>query len=193
MTSSVPEPSSFVSFRNVQKTYDGLNLVVKGLDLDIRHGEFMTMLGPSGSGKTTTLMMLAGFEAATRGEIVLAGERIDHVPPYRREIGMVFQNYALFPHMSVAENVRFPCQVRRRPRAEIEDRVGKALGMVRLDGLTARRPAQLSGGQQQRVALARALVFEPKLVLMDEPLGPSTSSCARTCSTRSSTCTSGSA
>ncbi|HEX2527629.1 MAG TPA: ABC transporter ATP-binding protein [Geminicoccus sp.] len=162
---------AMVSFRNVRKSYDGRHLVVKDLNLDIRRGEFLTMLGPSGSGKTTTLMMLAGFEAASGGEIVLAGQRIDHVPPYRRDIGMVFQNYALFPHLTVAQNVAFPLKVRRQPKAEVEARVAAALSMVRLDGFADRRPSQLSGGQQQRVALARALVFEPKLVLMDEPLG----------------------
>jgi putative spermidine/putrescine transport system ATP-binding protein len=162
---------AFVRFADVQKTYDGETLVVKNLNLGIGRGEFLTMLGPSGSGKTTCLMMLAGFEAATHGEIFLDGEPINNVPPYRRDIGMVFQNYALFPHMSVAENVAFPLEVRRLPRAKVEARVRRALEMVRLEAFGNRRPAQLSGGQQQRVALARALVFEPKLVLMDEPLG----------------------
>ena len=134
-------------------------------------GEFLTLLGPSGSGKTTCLMMLAGFEAVTHGEIVLDGQPINHVPPYRRDIGMVFQNYALFPHMTVAENLAFPLEVRKLPRAEIASRINEALDMVQLAGFGQRRPAQLSGGQQQRVAVARALVFEPKLVLMDEPLG----------------------
>ena len=163
--------SAFVRFADVQKTYDGATLVVKNLNLAIRRGEFLTMLGPSGSGKTTCLMMLAGFESATHGEIFLDGKPINHVPPYRRDIGMVFQNYALFPHMSVAENVAFPLEVRGLAKDAIEARVKRALEMVRLGGFASRRPAQLSGGQQQRVALARALVFEPKLVLMDEPLG----------------------
>ncbi|MDX6748994.1 ABC transporter ATP-binding protein [Geminicoccaceae bacterium 1502E] len=162
---------AFVRFANVQKSYDGETLVVKNLNLAIARREFLTMLGPSGSGKTTCLMMLAGFETATQGEIVLDGRSITNVPPHRRDIGMVFQNYALFPHMTVAENLAFPLQVRRVGKAEAEERVKKALSMVRLDGFGQRRPAQLSGGQQQRVALARALVFEPKLVLMDEPLG----------------------
>jgi putative spermidine/putrescine transport system ATP-binding protein len=170
MTAPGTDPS-FVRFAGVQKTYDGVSLVVKQLDLDIARGEFLTLLGPSGSGKTTCLMMLAGFEAPTAGEIALDGRRIDAVPPHRRDIGMVFQNYALFPHMTVGENVAFPLSVRRLGKAEIAERVRKALDMVRLGGLASRRPAQLSGGQQQRVALARALVFEPKLVLMDEPLG----------------------
>ncbi len=162
---------AYVRFVDVQKSYDGETLVVKGLDLDVARGEFLTMLGPSGSGKTTCLMMLAGFEAPTRGEIVLDGRPINNVPPYKREIGMVFQNYALFPHMTVSENLAFPLQVRRLPRAEIERRIARALEMVQLTGFGTRRPGQLSGGQQQRVAVARALVFEPKLVLMDEPLG----------------------
>ena len=163
--------NNFVQFSEVQKSYDGETLVVKNLNLDIEQGEFVTMLGPSGSGKTTCLMMLAGFEPATHGEIYLDGDPINNVAPHKRGIGMVFQNYALFPHMTVAENVAFPLEVRRMPKSEIEDRVKKALDMVRLGAFGNRRPAQLSGGQQQRVASARALVFEPKLVLMDEPLG----------------------
>ena len=156
---------------DVQKTYDGATLVVKSLNLDIARGEFLTMLGPSGSGKTTCLMMLAGFESATHGEIILDGQPINNVPPYRRDIGMVFQNYALFPHMTVGENVAFPLQVRKIAKSEVETRVKQALDMVRLGQFANRRPTQMSGGQQQRVALARALVFAPKLVLMDEPLG----------------------
>ena len=163
--------TAFVRFVDVQKSYDGETLVVKNLNLDIAQGEFVTMLGPSGSGKTTCLMMLAGFETATHGEIFLDGTPINNVPPHKRDIGMVFQNYALFPHMTVAENLAFPLQVRKLSRGETEDRVKKALDMVQLGEFGARRPAQLSGGQQQRVALARALVFEPRLVLMDEPLG----------------------
>jgi putative spermidine/putrescine transport system ATP-binding protein len=160
-----------VRFEKVQKSYDGETLVVKDLNLDIAQGEFVTMLGPSGSGKTTTLMMLAGFEPATNGEIYLNGNPINNVPPHKRGIGMVFQNYALFPHMSVAENLAFPLSVRGMSRAEQEERVNKVLEMVELPGFGGRRPAQLSGGQQQRIAVARALVFEPDLVLMDEPLG----------------------
>jgi putative spermidine/putrescine transport system ATP-binding protein len=165
------ESDILVSFRSVQKTYDGEVLVVKDLNLDIRRGEFLTMLGPSGSGKTTSLMMLAGFEVPTHGDIVLAGTSLRNTPPHKRDIGVVFQNYALFPHMTVEENVGFPLSVRRRPRTEQRERVQKALDVVKLGALGNRRPGQLSGGQQQRVALARALVFEPKLVLMDEPLG----------------------
>src|SRR5215813_5852607 len=166
-----PANDTLVRFVGVQKTYDGVNRVVEHLDLDIERGEFLTLLGPSGSGKTTTLMMLAGFEAPTAGEILLEGRSIGKLPPHRREIGMVFQHYALFPHMTVAENVGFPLSVRRLPKAEIDERVARALAMVQLGALADRRPAQLSGGQQQRVAVARALVYEPKLVLMDEPLG----------------------
>jgi putative spermidine/putrescine transport system ATP-binding protein len=160
-----------VRFDAIGKTYDGATRVVDDLDLDIARGEFLTLLGPSGSGKTTTLMMLAGFEAPTAGEIFLDGRPLAHLPPYKRDIGMVFQNYALFPHMTVAENIAFPLSVRRVAADDLARRVERALGMVQLDGFGGRRPAQLSGGQQQRVAVARALVFEPKLVLMDEPLG----------------------
>ena len=160
-----------VSFRGVQKSYDGENLIVKDLNLDIRKGEFLTLLGPSGSGKTTSLMMLAGFETPTAGEITLAGKRLNNVPPHKRDIGMVFQNYALFPHMTVAENLAFPLSVRGMSKADVGEKVKRSLSMVQLDAFSGRYPAQLSGGQQQRVALARALVFEPQLVLMDEPLG----------------------
>lgn len=160
-----------VVFDAVQKSYDGEVLVVKDLNLNVARGEFLTMLGPSGSGKTTCLMMLAGFEPATHGEIYLDGQPINNVPPHKRGIGMVFQNYALFPHMSVAENLAFPLEVRKIDKSEIESRVNKALDMVQLGAFGDRRPAQLSGGQQQRVAVARALVFDPELVLMDEPLG----------------------
>ncbi|MFT4794367.1 MAG: putative spermidine/putrescine transport system ATP-binding protein [Paracoccaceae bacterium] len=162
---------AFVAFENVQKSYDGENLVVKDLNLAIGKGEFLTMLGPSGSGKTTCLMMLAGFETATNGDILLGGKPINNIPPHKRGIGMVFQNYALFPHMTVAENLAFPLEVRKMGKAEIETKVKRALDMVQMGDFGGRRPAQLSGGQQQRVAVARALVFDPELVLMDEPLG----------------------
>ena len=162
---------AIVRFEQVQKSYDGVTLVVQDLNLDVERGEFLTLLGPSGSGKTTVLMMLAGFETATNGTIYLDGRPINSVPPHKRGIGMVFQNYALFPHMTVSENLAFPLEVRRLGKAQIEEKVGRALDMVRLGGFGARRPGQLSGGQQQRVAVARALVFEPELVLMDEPLG----------------------
>ncbi|WP_028202884.1 ABC transporter ATP-binding protein [Paraburkholderia nodosa] len=160
-----------VSFRGVRKTYDGETLVVKQLDLDIYQGEFLTLLGPSGSGKTTCLMMLAGFEFPTGGEIRLEGKLLNNVPPHKRDIGMVFQNYALFPHLTVEQNVAYPLGVRKVPTAERAQRVNDALKTVRMEGFAKRYPAQLSGGQQQRIALARALVFQPKLVLMDEPLG----------------------
>ena len=163
--------STIVKFDRVQKSYDGETLVVKDLNLAIETGEFLTMLGPSGSGKTTCLMMLAGFEPATHGEIYLNERPINRVAPHRRNIGMVFQDYALFPHMTVAENLAFPLRVRRISKAETEAKVKRALDMVRLPDFSGRRPAQLSGGQKQRVAVARALVFEPDLVLMDEPLG----------------------
>ncbi len=160
-----------VRFDHVAKSYDRATLVIPDLSFEVGRGEFLTLLGPSGSGKTTTLMMLAGFEAPDRGRILVEGRDIVRVPAHKRNIGVVFQSYALFPHLTVAQNVAFPLSVRGRPRAEIAERVTSALAMVRLEGLADRRPAQLSGGQQQRVALARALVFQPKLVLMDEPLG----------------------
>ncbi|MBY6201067.1 ABC transporter ATP-binding protein [Maritalea mobilis] len=162
---------AFVAFERVQKSYDGETLVVKDLNLAIGKGEFLTMLGPSGSGKTTCLMMLAGFETATHGEITLDGKPINNIPPHKRGIGMVFQNYALFPHMTVAENLAFPLEVRGMGKSEREGKIKRALDMVQMGEFGGRRPAQLSGGQQQRIALARALVFEPELVLMDEPLG----------------------
>ena len=162
---------AFVVFDHVQKSYDGVSLVVKDLNLSIAKGEFLTMLGPSGSGKTTCLMMLAGFETATNGEILLDGRPINQVPPHKRGIGMVFQNYALFPHMTVGENLSFPLEVRGMGKSEREAKIMRALDMVQMGKFANRRPAQLSGGQQQRIALARALVFDPKLVLMDEPLG----------------------
>jgi putative spermidine/putrescine transport system ATP-binding protein len=165
------ERRTLVTFRDVSKSYDGATQVVEHLDLDIHEGEFLSLLGPSGSGKTTCLMMLAGFESPTRGEIRLGGKLLNTTPPHKRDIGMVFQNYALFPHMSVAQNVGYALTVRRMPAADKHDAVQRALRMVRMEEYAARAPARLSGGQQQRVALARALVFNPRLVLMDEPLG----------------------
>ncbi|ATG48902.1 ABC transporter ATP-binding protein [Celeribacter ethanolicus] len=167
----VASNKAFVSFEHVQKSYDGETLVVKDLNLNLAKGEFLTMLGPSGSGKTTCLMMLAGFETATHGEIRLDGRPINQVPPHKRGIGMVFQNYALFPHMTVGENLSFPLEVRGMGKSEREEKIKRALDMVQMGAFANRRPAQMSGGQQQRIALARALVFDPKLVLMDEPLG----------------------
>ncbi len=168
----MPDPIvPIVRFAGIGKTYDGVTSVVDDLNLDIERGEFLTLLGPSGSGKTTTLMMLAGFEAPTAGEILLEGKPLSRLPPYKRQIGMVFQNYALFPHMTVGENIGFPLSVRGIAKDAIAQRVARVLDMVQLSGFAGRRPSQLSGGQQQRIAVARALVFEPKLVLMDEPLG----------------------
>jgi putative spermidine/putrescine transport system ATP-binding protein len=166
-----PADAPLVLFEGVRKSYDGRTDAVHALDFSVARGEFVTLLGPSGSGKTTTLMMLAGFEDPTAGRIVLDGRPINDVPAHRRGIGVVFQNYALLPHMTVAGNLSFPLEMRGVARAEREKRVAEALDMVRLGHLADRRPAQLSGGQQQRVALARALVFRPALVLMDEPLG----------------------
>ena len=162
---------ALVSFAGVQKTYDGIHLVVRDLNLDIRQGEFLSLLGPSGSGKTTTLMMLAGFESPTAGEISLNGVPITRTPPHKRNFGMVFQNYALFPHMTVTDNIAYSLTVRKLSAADRKVKVDRALDMVQLGRMGARYPSQLSGGQQQRVALARALVFDPQLVLMDEPLG----------------------
>ena len=155
---------------NLTKHYDGI-VATDRVNLDIAPGEFVTLLGPSGSGKTTTLMMIAGFVTPTSGQILLNGEDIAFRPRHQRNIGIVFQNYALFPHMTVAENVAFPLKMRKWSRAEIEQAVGEALELVRLKDFANRRPRQLSGGQQQRIALARALVFRPPVLLMDEPLG----------------------
>ncbi|HSE76283.1 MAG TPA: ABC transporter ATP-binding protein [Dongiaceae bacterium] len=165
------ETDCIVRFVGVSKSFDGSKRVVDDLNLKIRRGEFLTMLGPSGSGKTTSLMMLAGFEGVSSGDILIDGRSMLGVPPYRRNIGMVFQNYALFPHLTIAENLGFPLLARRMPRNDIRDRVRRSLDMVQLSGMGERRPAQLSGGQQQRVAVARALIYQPSLVLMDEPLG----------------------
>lgn len=156
---------------DVKKSYDQKTLVVKGFNLDVAKGEFITLLGPSGSGKTTILMLLAGFESVTGGDILIDGMPVTRTAPYKRNIGMVFQNYALFPHMTVAENLAYPLKVRNKSRAEIATRVAEYLDLVELGAFGNRLPGQLSGGQRQRVALARALIFEPSLVLMDEPLG----------------------
>ncbi|MEM8661082.1 MAG: ABC transporter ATP-binding protein [Pseudomonadota bacterium] len=158
-------------FRHVKKSYDQKRLVVKDFSLDVAKGEFITLLGPSGSGKTTLLMMLAGFEDVTSGEISLDGEPLTRTAPWRRNIGMVFQNYALFPHMTVSENLAYPLKLRNLSKSKITEQVGKYLGLIELQAFGSRYPGQLSGGQRQRVALARALIFEPAIVLMDEPLG----------------------
>ena len=159
----------FVKFDKVDKSYDGKVLVVKDLQLNIAEGEFVTMLGPSGSGKTTCLMMLAGFETPTNGEIYLDSKPISRIPPHKRGIGMVFQNYALFPHLTVYENLAFPLKVRKLSKDDIDKKVDKALSMVSLSGFEKRMPNQLSGGQQQRVGIARSLAVEPDIWFLDEP------------------------
>jgi spermidine/putrescine ABC transporter ATP-binding subunit len=159
-----------VSLTDLEKKFERVN-AVDGVSLDIHSGEFLTLLGPSGSGKTTTLMMIAGFEVPTAGDIAIDGKSVVAMPPYRRNIGMVFQNYALFPHLTVEENIGFPLKQRGVAKDERSRLVGEALELVHLPGYGGRYPRQLSGGQQQRVALARAIVFKPRLLLMDEPLG----------------------
>ncbi len=162
---------ALIEFERVFKHYPGSpTAAVNDLNLHIEAGEFLTLLGPSGSGKTTTLMLLAGFEAPSSGSIRLDGASIESLPAHQRNMGVVFQSYSLFPHMTVAENVAFPLSVRKVPATTIAEKVSAALAKVHLENFTHRKPNQLSGGQQQRVALARALVFEPRLVLMDEPL-----------------------
>lgn len=162
---------SYVSFVNVKKSYNQQHLVVKDFNLDIRKGEFVTLLGPSGSGKSTCLMMLAGFEEVSSGSILIDGESVTDIAPYHRNIGMVFQHYALFPHMTIAENLAYPLKVRKLPRATVKAKVKESLDLVELSEFAKRYPSQLSGGQKQRVALARALIFEARIILMDEPLG----------------------
>ncbi len=160
-----------ISLQQLSKTYGGGAVGVRDVSLEIRRGTFVSLLGPSGSGKTTTLMMLAGFEEPDGGRVVVEGRDMAGVPPYERNLGMVFQNYALFPHMTVGDNVAFPLEVRGMARAARQEAVARALTLVQLDGYAERYPRQLSGGQQQRVALARALVYDPPVLLMDEPLG----------------------
>ena len=162
---------AIVSFDRVSKSYDGRTLVVDGLDLALMRGEFLTLLGPSGSGKTTTLMMLAGFEDPTSGTITLDGKRIDNVPAHKRGIGMVVQQYALFPHMRVEDNVAFGLKAQKAPKGEIPGRVAEALEMTGMGAYAKRYPRELSGGQQQRVGIARAIVSDPGLLLCDEPTG----------------------
>jgi len=162
--------SPAVQLEGVAKHYGDV-VAVEQLDLEILDGEFFSMLGPSGSGKTTTLRMIAGFELPTSGRVLLQGEDVSHRPPFERDVNTVFQDYALFPHMTVGDNVGYGLMVRKVPRPEREARVTDALTMVRLDGYERRRPGQLSGGQRQRVALARALVNRPRVLLLDEPLG----------------------
>ncbi|MDU9400355.1 ABC transporter ATP-binding protein [Pseudomonas sp. zfem003] len=173
--SAVKDPAhqadkTLVSLRNLNKHYGDFT-AVDSINLDIKDGEFLTFLGSSGSGKSTTLSMLAGFETPSSGEILVDDQSLVNVPPHKRDIGMVFQRYSLFPHLSVRDNIGFPLDIRKMPRAERERRVDAMLKLVQLDTFAHRRPAQLSGGQQQRVAIARALVYEPRILLMDEPLG----------------------
>jgi spermidine/putrescine transport system ATP-binding protein len=160
---------TLLSIRNVAKTF-GRNVVLRNISLEIAEGEFLTILGESGSGKTTLLRIIAGFENATSGELWMAGERLDHEPPYRRRVNTVFQHYALFPHLTVEENVAYGLRVAKRPEAEITQRVGEALDKVKMTAHAKKKPSKISGGQQQRVALARALVNRPRLLLLDEPL-----------------------
>ena len=159
-----------VCLKGLRKSYGDVDAVA-GIDLDVVDGEFFTLLGPSGSGKTTTLRMIAGFELPTAGEVLLGGRDVSKLPPYERDVNTVFQDYALFPHMSVGDNVAYGLMVKRVKRAERRERAAEALAMVRLEGFEQRKPSQLSGGQRQRVALARALVNRPRLLLLDEPLG----------------------
>jgi putative spermidine/putrescine transport system ATP-binding protein len=163
--------TGYLRLREVVKSYDGKSNAVDGVSIDVSRGEFVTFLGPSGSGKTTTLLMIAGFETPSGGAIELDGHDLALSRPYERNIGMVFQNYALFPHMTARHNVTFPLRMRRFPRRDIKDRAEKMLALVGLQKFAERYPRELSGGQQQRVALARGLVFNPDVVLLDEPLG----------------------
>lgn len=162
-------PATLVTIRSLAKRFGSIQ-VLRDISLDVAEGEFLTVLGESGSGKTTLLRLIAGFEQPDAGEIWMAGERLDKLPPYRRRVNTVFQSYALFPHLSVFENVAYGLRVRRVPREEVALRVEQALALVKMSDFARRSPAQLSGGQQQRVALARALVNRPKLLLLDEPL-----------------------
>jgi putative spermidine/putrescine transport system ATP-binding protein len=171
MRASTKATAASVEFGSVSKRYGSGPFALEQLDLTVRPGEFLTLLGPSGSGKTTALNLLAGFQRPTSGSILIDGVDVSAVPPHKRDIGVVFQHYALFPHMTVRENIRYPLRQRRTPRDETRQRVDDALRMVSLEAFADRLPRELSGGQQQRVAVARAIVFRPRLLLMDEPLG----------------------
>ena len=170
MTSAVAGGTPALELRGVSKAF-GPTVALDGVDLSVARGELVTLLGPSGSGKTTLLQVVVGFESPTAGEVVLRGRDISRMTPAERDVGMVFQHYALFPHMTVADNVGYGLKVRRRPRAERERRVAEVLELLRMSGYERRYPRELSGGQQQRVALGRALAYDPEIVLMDEPLG----------------------
>ncbi|MEH7109941.1 ABC transporter ATP-binding protein, partial [Bacillus sp. JJ1764] len=159
-----------VDIQHVEKSYSN-ELIVKGINLNVQRGEFLTMLGPSGCGKTTTLRMIAGFEEPDSGEIWIDGKPVSGIPPYKRDVNTVFQNYALFPHMTINENIAYGLKMKGVPKSEQAARVKEALRLVQLDSFGDRKPRQLSGGQQQRVAVARALVNNPKVLLLDEPLG----------------------
>jgi ABC-type Fe3+/spermidine/putrescine transport system ATPase subunit len=171
-TATHAEPAArqtLLSIRNVAKSF-GRNVVLRNISLEIAEGEFLTILGESGSGKTTLLRIIAGFETATSGELLMGEERLDHQPPYRRRVNTVFQHYALFPHLTVEQNVAYGLRVAKRPEAEIAERVAEALDKVKMTAHAKSKPSKISGGQQQRVALARALVNRPRLLLLDEPL-----------------------
>jgi putative spermidine/putrescine transport system ATP-binding protein len=170
LASSRAGSSADIRLRGLRKSY-GEVVALDGIDLEVRAGEFFTLLGPSGSGKTTSLRLISGFERPDAGTVELAGEDVTNLPPHERNVNTVFQDYALFPHMSVGENVAYGLRVKKVPKPEREQRVAEALAMVRLDGYEGRRPSQLSGGQRQRVALARALINRPRVLLLDEPLG----------------------
>ena len=168
-TATTPTSAPLLDIRNVAKSF-GKNPVLRDISLQVAEGEFLTILGESGSGKTTLLRIIAGFESASSGEILMGGERLDDLPPYRRRVNTVFQHYALFPHLTVAENVGYGLRVARVPRQEVATRVEQALEMVKMTAYAAAKPSKISGGQQQRIALARALVNRPRLLLLDEPL-----------------------
>jgi len=168
-TSSQPSSASLLSIRSVAKHF-GKNIVLRDISLEIAEGEFLTILGESGSGKTTLLRILAGFEQPTSGEVWMQGDRLDTEPPYRRRVNTVFQHYALFPHMTVEQNVGYGLAIAKRPAAEIQSRVAEALAKVKMSAYAKSKPSKISGGQQQRIALARALVNRPRLLLLDEPL-----------------------
>lgn len=171
MTEGMEEKKVIVDIRHVNKVYEGDNAVVKDLDLQVYEGEFLTLLGSSGCGKTTTLRMIAGFESITSGSILVEGEDVENKEPYERNVNTVFQTYALFPHMTVFDNVAYGLRIKKVPKDEVKKRVTEMLGLVQLGGFEKRFPSQLSGGQKQRVAIARALINKPKVLLLDEPLG----------------------
>src|SRR5215218_6025657 len=169
--SDSPRAAAEIRLEGIEKSFDGTTRVVDGIELVVEPGEFFSLLGPSGCGKTTTLRMIAGFEEPDEGRVVIGGRDLTHVPVHHRDMGMVFQSYALFPHRTVAENVAFGLRMRKVAKPEADARVAAALAQVKLEGYEERRPAELSGGQQQRVALARAIVIRPPVLLCDEPLG----------------------